>query len=53
MYWLNGNPFLCIYISSLFCVLLNIHQWFNVIWYHPSSPDDGSFELKRYNIDFV
>ena len=29
-------PFLCIYnISSLFCMLLHAHQWFNITKYHP------------------
>ena len=35
--WLNGYSFLCIHnISSLFCILLKIHRWFNVMRYHLS-----------------
>ena len=32
---------------------LNIHRWFNITNTIPHSPEDGSLEPKRYNVDFV
>ena len=37
----------------LYFTLWNIHRWFNITNIIPQSPDDGSFEPKRYSVDFA
>ena len=36
----------------LYIALLNIHRWLNISNIIPQSPDNGSFEPKRYRVDF-
>ena len=43
--------FACLWVCV--CVFLNIHRWYNITNIVPNSPDDGSLELKRYNVDFA
>ena len=37
----------------LYFVLLNIHRWFNITNTIPPIRNDGSFEPKRYSVDFA
>ena len=32
---------------------VEIHCWFNITNIIPHSPDDGSFEQKRYSVNFT
>ena len=50
----SENPFICIYyFPSFFCILLSVLHWFNVSWYYPfPDSDDGSFEPKRFSVEF-
>ena len=37
----------------VFLYFLNIHRWFNITNINSHCPNDDSFELKRYGVDFV
>ena len=52
---MNGQLFFVIQISLGIYILhfLHTHRWFNITNIIPRSPDDGSLEPKRYNVDFT
>ena len=53
---INSQLFHVIQLFQSFYIFLHflfIHHYLNITNITPHSPDDGSAELKRYNVDFV
>ena len=48
-----ANSFLIYIFSIYFLYFVNTNRWLKIVNIIPPSCDDGSFEPKRYSVDFV